>query len=87
MYFLQVSERKSIFYKDLARFLEEIFFCQVLAKNVFSARILQDLYFLSRSCKNLARIVSILNQGSEIFVEFEYVKKYGEKEISEIKRL
>ena len=28
------------------------FFCQVLARNVFSAKILQDLYFLSRSCKN-----------------------------------
>ena len=36
-----------------ARFLQKIFFCQVLARNVFSARILQDSYFLSRSCKNL----------------------------------
>ena len=39
------------------------FFCQVLARNVFSARTLQDLYFLSRSGKNLSRIVFIFNQG------------------------
>ena len=44
-------------------FCKKYVFCHVLPRNIFSARILQDVYFLSRSCNNLARIVLIFNQG------------------------